>query len=141
MKGLIVEAGDRVHEARGLPAVMDAACDAFEAILALIGGYEDGTGELVAPLLLAATQAANGRDALLFAPSLPPHSRHPPQPGHQQQGGSAGDLSTAVTSLSRLLAARLARTATVTAGADRAACHDAARYATQIQDLLAGADR
>jgi len=139
MTGLTA-ARDRLRQARGLPVVLDTACDAFEAILAFIGAREDTTGEPVAPLLLAATQAANGRDALLFAPSLPPHSRHPEKPG--QQRGSAGDLSTEVTGLSRLLTAQLTHTAaTVPDGADRAACQDAARYAAQIRDLLARAGR
>jgi hypothetical protein len=52
--------------------VLDAACNAFEEILAVIGDYEDASDALVVPLLLAATQAANGRDAVLFAPPCPP---------------------------------------------------------------------
>ena len=72
----LIAAGDRFGQARGLAQVLDAACDAFEEILAVIGDYEDASDALVVPLLLAATQAANGRDAVLFAPSLPARRLH-----------------------------------------------------------------
>ncbi len=138
----LTAAADRFRRARGLPSVLDAACDAFEEILAVIGRYEDASTSLDVAFLLAATQAANGRDAVLFAPSLPPRSLHPPeQAGQEQQRewGSAHDIRAAVADLSRLLASRLAGTATtVAATADRAACRDAARYARQTHDLLAG---
>jgi hypothetical protein len=119
--------------------VLDAACDAFEAILSVIGGYEDTADRVVVAFLLAATQVANGRDALLFAPSLPPHSSHRPQQAEQQESGGAAGISAAAAGLSRLLASQLDGTATtVPGGADRAACHDAARCAAQIHALLAG---
>ena len=71
----VTAAGNRFRQAHGLPAVLDAACDAFEAILTVIGDYEDTTSTGTAfTFLLVATQAANGRDALLFAPSLPPRA-------------------------------------------------------------------
>ena len=74
----VTAAGNRFRQAHGLPAVLDAACDAFEAILTVIGDYEDTTSTGAAiTFLLVATQAANGRDALLFAPSLPPRALHP----------------------------------------------------------------
>ena len=69
----VTAAGNRFRQAHGLPAVLDAACDAFEAILTVIGDYEDTTSTGTAfTLLLVATQAANGRDALLFAPPCHP---------------------------------------------------------------------
>ena len=37
----LATAGDRFGQARGVAAVLDAACDAFEEILAVIGDYED----------------------------------------------------------------------------------------------------
>jgi hypothetical protein len=54
----LTAAGDRFGQARGLAQVLDAACEAFEEILAVIGDYEDASDALVVPLLLAATQAA-----------------------------------------------------------------------------------
>ncbi len=141
---LLTAAGDQLRRAHRLPAVLDAACDAFEDILAIIGTYEDTTTTSTATaivFLLAATQAANGRDAVLFAPSLPPRSLCPRPATGQPERGTADDIKTAVTDLSRLLASRLAATATMTvAAADRAACHDAACYARKVSDLLAGSD-
>jgi hypothetical protein len=140
--GHISAAADRFRQAQGLAAVLDAACDAFEAILTVIGDYEDATGtDAAITFLPVATQAANGRDAVLFAPSLPPRSLHPPeQAGEPHSPESASAISSSVAGLSELLATGLARTAaTVADGADRAACRDAAACATRLGDLLAGA--
>ena len=140
---LLTVAGDGLRRADGLPVVLDAACGAFEDILASIGAYEDTTTGIATAIvfLLAATQAANGRDAVLFAPSLPPGSLRPRPATGQPQRETTDDITTAVADLSRLLASRLAATATIAAAAaDRAACHDAARYARQVSDLLTGED-
>jgi hypothetical protein len=136
----LTAAGDRLGQARDLAPVLDAACEAFEEILAVIGAYEDASDALVVPLLLAATQAANGRDAVLFAPSLPARRLHQMERvGEEQELGSARDVISAVTGLCQLLASGLARTAGAVAdGADRAACRDAARHARQIHALLTG---
>jgi hypothetical protein len=133
-------AGDRFGQARDLAAVLDAACDAFEEILAVIGGYEDASDALIVPFLLAATQAANGRDAVLFAPSLPARRRHQiEQVGEEPRRGSTQDLTSAVAGLCQLLASGLAYAAsTAAAAADRAACQDAARHAQQAHALLSG---
>jgi hypothetical protein len=130
--------GDRFSQARGLAPVLDAACDAFEEVLAVIGDHEDASDALVMPLLLAATQAANGRDAVLFAPSLPARRLHRHRVGEELERGSEQDITAAVVGLCRLLASGLARTAAVTDGADRAACRNAARHAQQICALLTG---
>ena len=138
---LLTAAGDQLRRAHGLPAVLDAACDAFEDILAIIGAYEDTTTSTAITIvfLLAATQAANGRDAALFAPSLPPRSlRARPATGPPQRE-TTDDITTAVAGLSRLLASRLAAAIAV-AAADWAACHDAALCARQVSDLLTGED-
>ena len=135
----LTAAGDRFGQARDLAPVLDAACDAFEEILAVIGDYEDASDALVVPLLLAATQAANGRDAVLFAPSLPARRLHQLRVGEELERGSAQDVIAAVAGLCQLLASGLARTAAAVAdGADRAACRDAARHARQIHALLTG---
>jgi hypothetical protein len=138
----LTAAGDRFGQARDLTAVLDAACEAFEEILAVIGDYEDARDALVVPLLLAATQAANGRDAVLFAPSLPARRLHQPRPaGEELEQGSAHDVISAVTGLCQLLAFGLTQAAaTAAAAADRAACQDAARHVRQIHALLTGSD-
>jgi hypothetical protein len=138
----VTAAADRVRQAQGLPAVLDTACDAFETILTVIGDYEDtsSTGAAIT-FLLVATQAANGRDAVLFAPSLPPSALHPAAAaGEPHSPESTSAIRSFVTELSELLATGLAHTAaTIADGADRAACRDAAACAARIGDLLAGA--
>jgi hypothetical protein len=135
----LTAAGDRFGQARDLAQVLDAASEAFEEILAVIGGYEDASDGLVVPLLLAATQAANGRDAVLFAPSLPARRLHQLRVGEEPGRGSAQDVISAVAALCQLLASGLARTAAgVADGADRAACQDAARHARAVHALLTG---
>jgi hypothetical protein len=135
-------AENRLRQARNVPSALDAACDAFEDILAVIGSYEQTATSTATAIvfLLVATQAANGRDALLFAPSLPRRSLHPRPALGQPERGSASDIKAAVAGLSQLLASRLACTAAAAAGADQTACHDAARYARKVHDLLAGED-
>jgi hypothetical protein len=136
----LTAAGDRFGQARGLAVVLDAACDAFEEILAVIGDCEDASDALVVPLLLAATQAANGRDAVLFAPSLPARRLHQmEQAGEEPERGGAQDIISSVTGLCQLLASGLEGTATGVANvADRAACRDAGRHARAVHALLTG---
>ena len=138
----LTTAEDRLHQARDVPSALDAACNAFEDILAVIGSYEETATSTATAIvfLLVATQAANGRDALLFAPSLPRRSLHPRPALGQPERGSAGDIRAAVAGLSRLLASRLACTAAAVAGADQTACRDAARCARKIHGLLARKD-
>jgi hypothetical protein len=135
----LTTAADRFRAARGLPATLDAACDAFEQILAVIAACEQATTStgLAITFLFAATQAANGRDAVLFAPSLPPVALHAPVPAGEQREQNAHDIKTSIAALAELLAGGLGRTAAAAAsGADRAACHDAAACATRICYLL-----
>src|SRR5262245_29399340 len=130
--------GDRFGQARGLAPLLDAACNAFEEILEVIGDYEDASDGAAMLLLLAATQAATA-----VTPScsrrlcLPAVFTSRSRWGRSR--GSAQDIASAVARLGRLLAARLAHSAdTAAEAADRAACQDAARYAQQIHALLAG---
>jgi hypothetical protein len=133
----LTTAADRFRAAHGLPATLDAACDAFEQILTVIAGYEDATSTGMAmTFLFAATQAANGRDAMLFAPSLPPVALHVPAPAGEQRQPGAHNIQATIAGLAELLATELGHTATAAAGADRAACHDAAACATRIHYLL-----
>ena len=131
----------RLEQANGLPGILDAAYDAFEAMLAVIHGQEDGAGDGFAAFVMSAVSAANGRDAVAGAPSLPPAA-----PGGvplAASGPAAGvteqEAAAAVAGLSQLLASRLADAAPWAAdAADRAACADAARDAGAIWSLLAG---
>jgi len=134
----LTTAADRFRDAHGLPATLDAACDAFEQILTVIAANEATTSTgLALTFLFAATQAANGRDAMLFAPSLPPMPLHAPAPAGEHRQPGDQDIKTTIAGVAELLATGLGNTATTTAdGADRAACHDAAACATRIHYLL-----
>jgi hypothetical protein len=132
----------RLERASDLPGVLDAAYDAFEAMLPVIGGQEDRVGGGFAAFVMAGASAANGRDAVASAPSLPPAA-----PGSTAQ--AAGDplvdvgeeeAAAVLAGLSGLLASRLLDAASWTVdAADRAACADAARHARAVWSLLAGA--
>jgi hypothetical protein len=136
----------RLKNARSLDALLDAAYAAFEQMLAMIERREDSGEDFYAALAFAAAAAADGRDAILTAPSLPPA-----QPGIQPQAGRSapgdrsasavgtGNIASDVATLSDALAAGLAHAAeTAAVPEDRAACRIGAQCAREIQDLLTG---
>ena len=131
---------DQVEQAGGLPVVLDAACEAFEEMLSVIRAHEDPAGGWFTAFVMAGTCAANGRDAILFAPSLPPNRLHPPPADTVAPGqGSAETTADVVASLSGLLATRLTRAAgSASDSRDREACQRAAGYARDMQGLLTG---
>jgi len=128
---------ERLQHAAALTAVLDAAYDAFEQMLLAIRFHENPTSGLFATFIMAAASAADGRDAVAFAPSLPP------RPGTQAPGDgepaeeNAEAIAESVAVLSRLLAVRLAQAgASAPDPGDRAACADAAWCAEYIYGLL-----
>ena len=133
-------ARDHLEQAEGPAAMLDAAHDAFDDMLAVIRAHEDPDDGLFVPLVMAAASAADGRNALAFAPSLPPHRLHPPTAGEEPSGpGPAREIAGQLAALSDLLATRLTAAAgTAQDPADRAACTDAARSARDICALLTG---
>jgi hypothetical protein len=138
----IITARDRLREANGLVAVLDAAYDAFEGMLAVIGASPGHAESLFAAFGKSAASAAQGRNAILLAPSLPPHCLHvaPVSAQDSHQGESAESIAASIALLSELLADRLAHAARSAPDyRDRAACRTAARRACGICALLAGA--
>jgi hypothetical protein len=131
-------ARDRVEQGEGLAALLDAAHDAFEDLLSVIRVHEDPEDGMFIPLVMAAASAADGRDAIAFAPSLPPRRLHPATAGNQHdERGPTQAIASGLAALAELLARRLteaARSAPISA--DRTACTDAARSARDIQALL-----
>jgi len=122
--------------------VLESAWCAFECVLAEAEAHEDPAIPLFPAFVLAATAAANGRDAVLRAPSLP----WPPRdtgPGGGQVGGpgeSAGAAARALAWLCQALICRLeAALRSAASSGDRDACRYAAGRARLIFDLLAGA--
>src|ERR1017187_9822354 len=121
----LISARDRLEQAAGLAAVLDAAYDAFESMRLAFRVHEDPASSLFAAFVMAAASAADGRDAVAFAPSMPPRRRHgaagtgPGPPG----GDSAERFADEAASLSQLLGAWLARAAgSASDPGDRDAC-------------------
>jgi hypothetical protein len=133
---LIAHATARLARADGLAAIIGAAYDAFEDMLPVIEQQQDPAGGAFTAFVMAAAYAASGRDALLFAPSLPPAS-----PSHPDGSGDprpALETAVGLTQLARLLTERLGQAATMaTDDADRRACADGAFQASTLAALLA----
>ena len=128
-------------QASGLPAVLSASFDAFAAMLALLREQEDRAGPGFAAFALAAASAANGRDAIAFAPSLPSAGPGHATPASKVLHASPPAVSVAAElgELARVLASYLedAAASAVDPG-DRKTCQDGARHATAVSALLTG---
>jgi hypothetical protein len=133
----------QVRAAGGLPEVLESAWRAFECMLAEAEAeaLEDPPTPLFPAFVLAATAAADGRDAVLRAPSLPWPPRDTPPGGGQAGGpGESAQAAWALASLSQALIFRLETAAgSAASSGDRDACRYAAGRARAIYDLLAGA--
>jgi len=131
----VAVACERMLHAAGLAPTLDVAYDTFEDMLQVLRAHEDPASCLFAAFVMAAASAADGRDAVLFAPSLPPHRGN--EDPAALVGESAEAVADGVAKLSRLLAARLAQAGESAADpGDQAACADAARSADEIYHLL-----
>lgn len=128
----------RLADAGSLPAVLAASWEAFELITAIASARAGESADLYPAFTFARGAAVTGRNALAFAPSLPPG------PGDRVQGppGPAGNICQAADALAALasgLSMRLRESAGLAAGtADRSACENAAAEAARITELLAG---
>jgi hypothetical protein len=135
----ILKVRECLQHAAGLAEVLDTAYDAFEQMLLAIRVHENPASGLFAAFVMAAVSAADGRDAVGFAPSLPPR-RGGGAPGDDngpQARASAESIAEPVAGLSRPLAARLTQAGESAADpGDRAACADAVRCAESIYALL-----
>jgi hypothetical protein len=123
-----------------LPGLLNPALLAFEDILTEIRLAQDPASPLFAALTMAAVAAANGRDAMLFAPSLSWSAcTGVPRQESAAPADLAGPDTAELAALCMTLASRLDQAAAspVVPG-DRRACQDAARCARDIRDLIAG---
>jgi hypothetical protein len=136
----IPAARDRLERAGSLPAVLDAAHDAFASVLSAIRASEDPATALFTPLVMAAASAAEGRNALAFAPALPSRPLPAAPTGDEPADAASAQVITAsLAALSELLAARLTDAARDAPGhGDQAVCRAAARSAREIYALLTG---
>ena len=69
-------ARDRLEQADDLPALLEAAHQVFVAALTALRAREDPASVWFGRFVMAAASAADGRDALIFAPSMPAHRAH-----------------------------------------------------------------
>ena len=136
--------GARAHlqEAADLTAFLSGAYEAFEGMLVVIRAHESRAEDMFAAFVMAAVSAANGRDAVATAPSLPRIGSgiRPPTEGDLVAAASVQEIAGDLASLGRVLADRLVGAArSAPDGADRAACAAAARDAGNIYLLFSGA--
>lgn len=129
----------RLRDAGSMAVLLDAARDAFEVIIAASGDSAESGNGFFTPLVYALAAAADGRDAVTTAPSLPG------RPAAELSAASASSPLIArgvvadLAALSDQLAVRLVSAAsTARDPGDQAACLIAARYACEVNALLAG---
>ena len=131
-------AHQHLADADDVPAVLAASWELFELIAAIASASAVECPDDMYPAFTFASGAAvNGRNALAFAPSLPPLPRgaaqDPPKPA-----GEVYQTADALAGLASALSIRLRETAELaTATADRSACENAASDADRITQLLA----
>jgi hypothetical protein len=122
-----------------LAALLDAASDAFELIISASGTYADTDEGFFTALVFVLAAAAEGRDAIITAPSLP---TRPPKAGPAGDLGphpTVPEVAAALASLSSLLFAQLTSAAGLARQPeDQIACRVGAQYAGEIHALLAG---
>ena len=129
----------RLEGARDLAEILTAAHDAFDEILSAFDRYENGPGPFYAALIMAGPAAADGRNTIGMALSLPPPERDGPLPPEPVNELSAQEVADAVAGLAAL-AARTLRiaAAAVNSPADRSTCVQAAQYADEVRGLMTG---
>jgi hypothetical protein len=138
----LISARDRLEQAAGLAAFLDAAYDAFEGMRLAFRVHEDPASGLFAAFVMAAASAADGRDAVAFAPSMPVRGRHgAAETGQGPPGGDSSErFAGEAAGMGQVLAACLARAVGPASDpGDRGACEQAVRCAREICDLLGGA--
>jgi hypothetical protein len=137
----ITDAARQLRDAADLPGALQAARHAFEEMLAEIQSWQEPDSPLFTAFVMAAGYAADGRDAMLFAPSRPWPSGQPGQPAAARGPAeeTAEQAAGAVVGLCDVLVSRLGQLAASAAGHDdREACLEAAKSARVVRDLLAG---
>jgi hypothetical protein len=101
----ITAAGVRLEQATGLPAILDAAYDAFEDMLPAIEAQQDPGSAAFTAFVMSGASAANGRDAIAAAPSLPAATHYVVTAAGMPTAVTAQQAAAALTGLSRVLTA------------------------------------
>jgi hypothetical protein len=127
----------RLADADGLPAVLAAGWDIFELIATIASASAGESPDMYPAFTFAHGAAVSGRNAIAFAPSLPPISGGA---GHElpKPSGNADEIADDLAGLASALSVRLRASAGLAAdAADRSACENAASQAERITWLLA----
>ena len=123
-----------------IPALLATAYETLDHIATVLYEHAGRAGHLIAPFMVAAAAAADGRDAVIAAPSLPAAAGH--SRSRRQQGlgeSSPEDIADSLAEVARVLSADLAGSAgTARDPRDRAALATASRCAETIHSCLAG---
>lgn len=127
----------RLVDADGLPAVLSAGWDIFELVGAIASANAGKSPDMYPAFTFAQGAAVSGRNAIAFAPSMPPVSgdagHDPPKPA-----GDVYEIADALADLVSALSMRLRESAELAADtADRSACQNAASQAERITWFLA----
>jgi hypothetical protein len=135
----LARAQRRLRDSSDLGAVLDAAYEAFEAMLIAIRAHEDPGSVFFSRFMMAAGLAADGRDAIAFAPSILPPANRDLLGEEVPERATPERIARLVSDLSQLARTQLNQSADqATDPADQDACDRAARCAAGIYDLLAG---
>ena len=126
----------RLSAAESLPHTLAASWDTFELVLAVADAYADEAPDMFAAFMFAAAAAAEGRDTVGFAPSMPDSPGEPtPRAGTSRHnvGEIADELAGLMTAIGHRLETAASRAHNPS---DRQACEQGARQAIRIRSLL-----
>ena len=128
----------RLEQADDLPALLQAAHQLFVTALTALRAHEDPASMWFGRFVMAAASAADGRDAVIFAPSMPGQRTHGTRgAGDDSSAATADTVAGDIASLCGLAAVRLAQAGSQAADpGDQAACVRAAQCARRICELL-----
>ena len=124
----------------GVPALLATAFETLDDIVTVLYEHAGRAGHLIAPFMVAAAAAADGRDAVIVAPSLPAATGHSGSRQPQALGKSSpADIADALAEMARVLSADLAGSVGMARDPrDRAALAAASRCAETVHSCLAG---
>jgi hypothetical protein len=126
----------RLSAVGGVADMLAASWDTFELVQTIADDYAEQAPDMFAAFMFAAAAAANGMDAVGFAPSMPasPGEAAPRAgAGRHDAGEIADELASLMTALTRCLETGASQ---ANDPGDRQACEQAAREADRIRGLL-----
>lgn len=128
----------KLARATELPELLDVAYEAFVVLLTIIENHQDPASRFFVPMVYAAASAANGRDCIIRAPSLPASPAH--QAVSSERPMRFEDDQTAanwIIAVCQNLGSRLTTAAAkAIESGDERACAGAARHAREITILM-----